>query len=117
MKQFLQVIGIITLISITGCATNKMLYEWGKYENSLYSYYKSPGEIDSYIKGLEETIAKAEEKNKVPPGLYAEYGFIQYELKNYSVAIDYFNKEKALWPESIPFMDKMINNAQKMLNT
>ena len=73
-------------------------------------------EIDSFIKNLEQVIAKAEAKNKVPPGLYAEYGFVQYELENYSVAIDYFNREKALWPESIPFMDKMIINAQKMLN-
>jgi hypothetical protein len=116
MKRSLLVIGVIILISITGCATNKLLYEWGEYENGLYSYYKSPGEIDSFVKNLEQVIAKAEEIDKVPPGLYAEYGFVQYELKNYSMAIDYFNKEKALWSESIPFMDKMISNAQKMLN-
>ena len=116
MKRSLLVIGVITLITITGCATSKTLYEWGKYEKSLYSYYKSPGEIDAFVKNLELIITKAESKNKIPPGLYAEYGFVQYELKNYSVAIDYFNKEKALWPESIPFMDKMIINAQKMSN-
>ncbi|NNJ70828.1 MAG: DUF4810 domain-containing protein, partial [Kiritimatiellales bacterium] len=46
------------------------------------------------------------------PGLYAEYGFLLMRQGENGRAISYFNKEKALWPESAVFMDSMIQTAQ-----
>jgi len=49
----------------------------------------------------------------VPPGIYAEYGFLMYEQGNSLQAIQYYQKEADKWPESRAFMTKMINTAQK----
>ena len=46
------------------------------------------------------------------PGLYAEYGFLLMRRGENARAIEYYNKEKALWPESAVFMDSMIQTAQ-----
>ena len=46
------------------------------------------------------------------PGLYAEYAFLLMRRGENERAIEYYNKEKALWPESAQFMDSMIQVAQ-----
>ena len=77
----------------------------------MYDHYKSPGEREQYIETLRVIILSAEESGKIPPGLYAEYGYTFYEVGNYQQAIQYFQREADLWPESRYFMNKMIRNA------
>ena len=94
---------IIPLLLLTGCATQK--YNWNGYDDSLYAYYKHPENKEKYIKKLREIITSAEQSNtKVPPGIYAEYGYTFYEGNDYSQAIVYFTKERDAWPESVYFM-------------
>lgn len=109
-KKFLN---LLPLVFLVGCATQR--YTWNGYDNSLYAYYKSPAEKERFIERIKETIAKGEQTGKIPPGIYAEYGYLCYEGQNYKDAIIYFQKEHDLWPESQPFMQKMILNAQNML--
>jgi hypothetical protein len=45
---------------------------------------------------------------KVPPGLYADYGFMLYQRGEFSNAIAYFEKEKRIFPESKQLMDTVI---------
>ena len=47
----------------------------------------------------------------VPPGIYAEYGYLQLQQGNNAQAIALFKQEKALWPEATVFMDHMIKVA------
>ena len=106
---------LIPLLLLTGCATQK--YCWNGYGDSLYSYYKHPENKQKYIEHLSETITKAEQANlKVPPGIYAEYGYMFYEAQDYSKAITYFHKEHDAWTESAFFMEKMIRDCQTMLD-
>jgi hypothetical protein len=44
----------------------------------------------------------------VPPGIYAEYGFVMYEEGNNQQAVFYYQKEADKWPESRAFMTKLI---------
>lgn len=93
---------------LTACG-QKTMYEWGGYNRSLLSYYKNPGAIDEFAEDLSETLQEAEAVNGVPPGLYAEYGYIMLELGDADTAIEYFNKERNRWPESAYLMDKVIS--------
>ena len=100
---------ILALLFFSSCAQTH--YSWSGYDQALYDHYKSPGEREQYIETLRIIILSAEESGKIPPGLYAEYGYTFYEVGNYQQAIQYFQREADLWPESRNFMNKMIRNA------
>ncbi len=104
---------LLTLIGLTGCVAPTK-YDWGSYESSLYSYYKDPAKIADLSKSLADTISTAEKTNKpVPPGVYAEYGFILHQQGKSSEAVPFFEKEKSKWPESTALMDSMIKMASR----
>ena len=109
MKKLGFVIVIATVL--TGCAAPTK-YSWGNYERSLYQYYKNPVKADELANVLQETIQSAEQTQKVvPPGIYAEYGYLLVQQGKAKEAVPYFEKEKAKWPESTYLMDSMIQMA------
>lgn len=112
MNNLKVVLIFLVLLSLTACAQN--LYVWNDYDSTLYEYYKNPTERAKFIEALEEAILKAEESGRVPPGIYAEYGYAQYEEGNFTDAITYFQKEYDKWPESRILMQKMIRNAKSL---
>lgn len=101
---------VLLLASAYGCAPSRK-YAWGSYDTALYSHYKNSQEKEAHLERLTEIVQNAEAEDKVPPGLYAEYGYVLYEFDNIPQAIIYFEKEKAKWPESAVLMQKMIRNA------
>jgi len=105
---------LIPLLFLVGCSSTR--YAWNGYDAGLYSYYKNPADNEKFIERLEQTILQGEKTKNVPPGIYAEYGYVLYENQKFSDAIIYFKKESDTWPESRVFMEKMINNAQKMVD-
>jgi len=103
---------IFTFLFLQGCAANRK-YAWGNYDSTLYRHYKNPHDKAKNLDKLKEILEVAEREDRVPPGLYAEYGYALYETGNISEAIINFEKEKAKWPESNIFMEKMIRNAKR----
>lgn len=104
-------VGFVSL-SLAACAHHSEQYDWGDYEDGLYTYYKDPATAAQFADSLRSSIADAEASGtKVPPGLYAEYGNLMLQSGNYPAAIEQFNREKTLWPESSSFMDTMIKSA------
>jgi hypothetical protein len=104
-------IGAIAL-TLVGCASPS-IYHWGKFENGLHERYVSldHGQADAY---LLETIGAAEQQNlRVPPGAYADYGFLLFKRGDTKGAIAYFEKEKLLFPESSAFMTKLIERIKQ----
>lgn len=99
-------------VLLPGCVTNTSLYSWGKYEGDMYRYYKNPDYLEELMVNLAETLELAEANQTVPPGLYAEYGYLLLETGNAQQAIVYFGKEKKMWPESTVIMDTMLAAAQ-----
>jgi len=93
-------------LMVSGCVQTK--YAWKGYDDKLYSYYKTPAESDQFMEGLYEIIQAGEPENRVPPGIYAEYGFTLYERGKFADAVVWYKKESDKWPESKFFMDKMI---------
>jgi hypothetical protein len=109
MKAAIVSLTLLT-VSFTGCATQN--YYWGNYEPALYAYYKNPGEVEDFTERLGNLIEKAEQRSKkVPPGIYAEYGYMLLIQGKNKEAITNFKREKQEWPESTYLMDSMIKNA------
>lgn len=94
-----------------GCAPSTT-YHWGNYENSLFRYYKNPSEVKELAESLSMIIKEGEQDGRVPPGLYAEYGYLLFVTGNTDEAVAYFEKEKNIWPESNVLMDKMIETTK-----
>ena len=99
------------LVFAAGCVP-KTRYAWCEYDNKLYQHYKNPAEYDQFIRHLKEVIEGGEAAGKVPPGIYAEYGYALYEKGDFQEAAKYFKLENDKWPESRVLMAKMIQNAQ-----
>jgi hypothetical protein len=99
----------LTVIGMTAACAPQTKYAWGDYESSLYQHYKTPSDTAAYAQHLADTISKAETSGqKVPPGIYAEYGQVLLESGDSKQATVFFEKEKTAWPESSVFMTTMI---------
>ena len=97
-----------------GCAP-RTAYLWGDYDSVLSAHYANPQDSGRYLERLGQIVQKAEvEKDKVPPGLYAEYGYALFEAGRLDEAITYYRKEREEWEESRVFMDKMIRNTRRL---
>ncbi|GAB6084053.1 hypothetical protein JCM30471_29670 [Desulfuromonas carbonis] len=114
MKLFAHFLIIITFLLVNGCVQNR--YVWNNYDQKLYNHYKNPADNDQFIEELQQTVAAGEVAGRVPPGIYAEYGYALYEKGRYAEAIELFKKEQVKWPESSILMTKMISNAQDLLS-
>ncbi len=114
MKKLL--ITAVTIAVLTGCTMPKSHYYWGEYENLIYKTYNTPGEAtpDIQIAELEEDIEKAKAKGMpIPPGLYAHLGFMYASNGSISLALEAFETEKSLFPESSVLIDGMIQRVTK----
>ena len=112
-------LAIIMLLCLVGCAPNTY-YSWNGYDEKLHNYYKTPAESDQFISALYEIISAAGPDERIPPGIYAEYGYQLLERGQFDNAVIWFNKEKDTWSESDFFMNKMIyiaKNRQNLKNT
>jgi len=101
---------IVLLLFIVGCAAPGMYY-WGDYSSTLYNHKKQLTE-ESYSKHknslLDVIDQSAELDTKVPPGIYAELGFIFYQEGDIITGKKYFELEVELYPESAYFINQMI---------
>ncbi|WP_020410529.1 DUF4810 domain-containing protein [Hahella ganghwensis] len=105
---------LMALSLLVGCATQQSLYYWGEYEPLIYDMYNNPGEAvpSVQIEKLTRTIQQAQSQDmQVPPGLYAHLGMMYAEEGNPSLAVEAFELEKKLYPESTAFIDGMLERA------
>jgi hypothetical protein len=98
--------------ALAGCVTNHQRYDWGSYDPSLYAYYKDPTKEAALAESLAAIISTADSDHAlVPPGIYAEYGYLQLQAGKNLAAVELFKQEETHWPESKVFMDRMIKVA------
>lgn len=107
------VYALVACAVLSGCATNKGLYDWSGYSGLLYQSYQDPAKAAENMRTLEANILKAEQAGlKVAPGLYADLGTMLLQSGDRDKALINYRKERALWPESAVLMDAMIKNIQ-----
>lgn len=105
-------LGFLIAINLAGCSAPS-IYHWGRFEEGLLDRYVSQNHAQAN-EYLLETITAAEQKNlKVPPGAYADYGFLLFRRGDRDGARAYFEKEKRFFPESSAFMTKLIERIEQ----
>jgi hypothetical protein len=92
---------------MTACVPQKQYY-WGNYSSALYDYYTDSTQLADYRQALVVIVQEGEAERRVPPGIYAELGYLELQAGNVAEAKRYFEREKERWPESAVFMDRMI---------
>ena len=100
---------------LTGCAA-PTIYYWGHYEDLIYASYAAPGKVspEMQVEQLEADYQKARSENKrMPPGFHAYLGYLYYQLGKTDQARQEFETEKANFPESAVFMDRMMATLRK----
>ncbi len=114
MKKF--IIATIVVMTLASCSTTKALYSWYDYEDATYQYNKSHTD-KLQVRALEQ-YQKLIDKQKgtrgvVPPGLYAEYGYLLYKTGKKDEGIQFLKKEVALYPESDTYISRIIKQLEK----
>ena len=111
-------VSLAALLLMTGCATKpQALYHYGTYSESYYAYKQdaSAENLLALQQAIEAAIADAGDSisGRVPPGMYANLGYIYLKQGNAKEAVKDFEMEKSLYPESAHFMDRVIEKVNK----
>jgi hypothetical protein len=114
MKKYI----FLTVLSfiLSSCGTSKELYSWSRYQKASYNYLKKADEksteliLDEYKKVIstQKGIRKA-----VPPGIYADYGFLLIQKGNLTEGVENLKKEVQFYPESKIFIDRILKLIEK----
>ncbi len=99
---------------LAGCVP-KQTYYMGDYSETLYILEKDKNEeaLLRHRQELETIISESGTRDlPVPPGIYAELGYLRLKENKAKEAIQLFQMESQLYPESKPFMERLIQNAK-----
>jgi hypothetical protein len=104
-------------VALAGCATHEpTIYSWGSYEELIYVSHAEPGKMppESQVDVLEKDYQQARAANKrMPPGWHAHLGYLYYQLGKADQARQELITEKAEFPESAVFVDRLLANLDK----
>ena len=102
-------------VLLLGCST-PTLYSWGHYEERIYASYLAPGAVspEKHVEELEQDYQKARAENKrMPPGFHAHLSYMYLELGKLDQARQELEAEKAEFPESAAFVDRLLASLRK----
>lgn len=101
-------------VMLGGCmATGKPLYQWGSYQTQVYEHFKGESP-EAQIAALEAQLQKAQASgDTVPPGLHAHLALQYAKVGKTDLMVQQLEAEKALFPESQPYMDRLLAQSRK----
>lgn len=115
-KVFFMAVMAVAALSFTSCSTAKPLYSWYDYENVTYKYSKRTTD-ELQVKVLEQykklVNKQAGLRGVVPPGLYAEYGFLLYKTGKKEEGLSFLKQEIAIYPESEVYISRIIKQLEQ----
>ncbi len=100
----------IAFLGFIGCQPPSTLFYWGGYSSTLYNYKMNPSDttLSVHKTTLLDIMKKAPVKKMlVPPGVYAEYGYILLKEGNEAEGMEYLVKEEQAFPESVVFIQRI----------
>lgn len=109
MKNLFVLFFFILLFS--SCTVQQPLYSWSKYEQASYSYLKNSDEKSTQflIENYQNIIDKQDGTRKtVPPGVYADYGFVLLQSDRKEEGKSMLLKEIETYPESKVFITTVL---------
>jgi hypothetical protein len=111
--------GILILgasVVLAGCVAPPSHYEWGSYEEVIYASYLSHDDVpaEKQVELLERDYQAGRSANRrMPPGWHAHMGYLYYQLGKGEQARQELLTEKAEFPESAVFVDRLLANVSK----
>lgn len=106
-----------SVVLLCACTTTNSLYSWNNYENSSYNYFKkqTPESTQALLKTYAKIIEQQDRGTRkvVPPGTYAEYGFLLVQNGKKEEGLAMLKKEIETYPESKVFIDRIIKMVEK----
>lgn len=111
MKRGIVAVIALSVLTLAGCSNiSEAGYYWGNYAVTLYAYQKSPSAetLAQHEKELRDIIEYSKENQlKVPPGIYAELGYIEQNRGESDNALGFYREEMATYPESQSFLERL----------
>ncbi|MBF8273861.1 MAG: hypothetical protein HW380_2966 [Magnetococcales bacterium] len=102
-------LGVTILLS--GCAMGPPpLYYWGNVPSTYHRMVLEPGDksLLEHEQALKDSIRYSEEHGKlVPPGVHCELGYMQFKKGVMAEALNHYDAEVRLYPESKVFVDRL----------
>ncbi len=100
----------IVFVFLSSCAVQNSMYVWEDYQMSLARYTEKPN--NSTRNALEGSLFKvisssAQQKKRVPPGIYLQYGYLLSLEGKLEMASQYYLMEKTNYPESSVLVDEL----------
>jgi len=105
----------ISFFLLCSCSTPQ-LYSWGNYQTTSYNYLKNNDEksTQELVKTYKSIIDKQTgTRGVVPPGVYADYGFLLLQINKSTEGKKMLAKEIELYPESKVFIDRILKKLDK----
>ncbi|SIT35798.1 conserved exported hypothetical protein [Paraburkholderia ribeironis] len=103
---------------LAGCAATQppTLYQWDAYQPQVYEYFKGKKAPEEQIDALEKALQQIRAKgNMPPPGFHAQLGMLYVSVDRIGQAMQEFEAEKELFPESSTYMDFLMKKNSKRL--
>lgn len=117
MRKLLPV--ILTSIVLVSCETTQKvpaLYSWHNYENTTYQYSKrQTDELRDKVLAEYKVLVENQKgvRGVVPPGLYAEYGYLLCKVGEKEKGLEALKEEIKLYPESEQYISRIIKQLEK----
>lgn len=115
MKKIFKISTVVSatvlVLLMSSCTTTKPLYSWYDYQEDYYNYVKKADKdsLDDLIKTYDKIIAEQKAlRGIVPPGIYADYGYILLEQGKTKEAKAMLAKEIELYPEAETFVGTIL---------
>lgn len=102
-------------IMVTGCVRDDRMYcHDTSYTMALYKYLKDDPDYQSQLELMNEYFDQAlSDGKKVAPGAYAHYALLMSKVGDEGEMKKFLEKEKAAFPDSIHYIDFLINFAKE----
>ncbi len=115
MKKYL-LFGFFAVMMIVSCTAPKTLYSWSNYSITSYNYLKNMDDKskDDLLATYKKIIDKQTgTRQTVPPGVYADYGFLLIQTGKTEEGVKMLKMEATLYPESSIFVSQILKKFEK----
>jgi hypothetical protein len=101
---------VVLVGSLFACADKPTLYMWETFPRQQYDVLLHEGASpDEQMHAMELHATKARAANAaLPPGFRAHLGMLELNAGRADRAKELFEQEKAAFPESAPYMDRLL---------
>lgn len=113
-KVLLAVFSASLVVLLASCGTTRM-YSWYNQQEDYYNYVKKSDKesMENLIKTYDMIITKqTESRGIVPPGIYADYGYLLLQSGKTKEGKAMLEKEVELYPESAVFVNSLLKRVK-----